>query len=180
MRGRNRFLKCRELECQRAIGVQAERDAIEYELVLAADLVDIDRRKPLLGHARDRDVEPHVAFLSPVGRAVRHHEHFGAGLGKTFDDFRAPDVLADRNAEPHAAKVHRARHRPRREHALLVEHAVVRQIDLVAQRRDCAAVEKRKGVVELAVLDPRRADQQGRTVCAVSRASASTAARQAA
>ena len=65
--------------------------------------------------------------------------------------------------KPHAAEIHRPRHRPRREHALFVEHAVIRQIDLEAQRRDRAAVEQRHRVVELAAVDPGRADQQRRT-----------------
>ena len=51
---------------------------------------------------------------------------------------------------------------PRANSALLVEHAVVRQIGLEAERRDPAAIEQRAGIVELAVLDPGRADQHGR------------------
>ena len=51
---------------------------------------------------------------------------------------------------------------PAREHALLVEHAVVRQVDLVARGRDLAALEQQVGIVELAVFDPGRADQHGR------------------
>ena len=163
VRGDDGLLKGRKLERQRTIGVQTERNAVEHQFVLAADLVDVDGRQPLLGDARHRDVEPHVALLPPIGRAVRHHQQFGAGLGQALDDFRAPDVLADRQPQAHAAEIHRPRHRPRREHALLVEHAVVRQIDLEAQRRDRAAVEQRHRVVELAVIEPGRADQQRRT-----------------
>ncbi len=142
--------------------MQAERDAVEHQFILGADLIDIDGRQALLGDARDRDVEPHVALLPPIGRAVRHHQQFGAGLRQALDDFLAPDVLADRQAQPHAAEIHRPRHRPRREHPLFVEHAVVRQIDLEAQRRDRAAIEQRHGVVELAASSPGRADQERR------------------
>ena len=163
--------------------MQPERGAVEHQLVLPADLVDVDQRQAALGDARDRDVEPHVVLVAPVGRAVRHDQDLGAGLGQALDHVLGrptPDVLADRDADPHAAEIDRAGHRPRREHALLVEHAVVRQIDLEAHGRDRAAVEQAIGVVELAVLDPRRADQHAGPPSAVSRASSSTLARQAA
>ena len=89
-----------------------------------------------------------------MGRAVRDEEDLAAGLGDALDDLVAPDVLADRNADAHAADHHRPGQRTRREHALLVEDAVVRQIDLEAQRRNLAGVEQRIGVVEAAVLGP--------------------------
>ena len=100
----------------------------------------------------------------PVGGAVQHQQNFAAGLGDAFDRLRTPDVLAHRQAQPHAAEIHRAWHRPGREHALLVEHAVVRQVDLVAQRDDGAAVEQDRCVVELAVVGPGRADHQRRAL----------------
>ena len=77
-----------------------------------------------------------------------------------------PGILADRQAEPHAAEVDRAGHRSRREHALLVEHAVVRQVDLETDGLDAAAGEQRIGIVELAVLDPGRADEHRRAAVA--------------
>ena len=49
-----------------------------------------------------------------------------------------------------------------REQALLVEHAVIRQVRLEAKRCDAALIEQRAGVIELAVLDPGRADQHRR------------------
>ena len=162
MRRDDDFLKGRELERRRAIGVQAERHAVEHQFVLSADLVDVDGRQTLLGHARHRDVEAHVAFLPPIRRAVRHHQQFSAGFGQTLDDFLTPDVFADRQPQPHAAEIHRPRHRSRREHPLFVEHTVIRQIDLETQRRDVAAVEECHRVVELAAVEPGRADQQRR------------------
>ena len=84
------------------------------------------------------------------------------GLDDAFDGVRAPDVLADRHADAHAAKDDRPRRRAGREHPLLVEHAVIGQVDLEAHRLDPPAVEQRHGVVELAVLDPGQADQHRR------------------
>ena len=51
---------------------------------------------------------------------------------------------------------------PGGEHPLLVEHAIIGQINLEPHRLDPPAVEERHGVVELAVLDPGQADQHRR------------------
>ena len=177
---RHGLAQSRKLRADAAVGVEHERGAVEDELVLAAQHVEVDQRQAGLDHARDRDVEPVLGLAAPIGRAVRHQQNLAAGFAQAFDHLGAPDVLADRDADADALEQDRARHRPRREHALLVEHAVVRQIDLEANRLDDAAREQRIGVVELAVLDPGRADQDARARLALSRASASTAARQAA
>src|SRR5262249_56183739 len=74
------LVKGRELEGERAIGVQAERRAVEYELVLAADLVDIDQRHAALGHAGDGKVEARAGLVSRIWRAVRGDHQLVAGL----------------------------------------------------------------------------------------------------
>ncbi len=58
---------------------------------------------------------------------------------------------------------HRPRGRTAREQALFVEYAVVRQVRLVAQGGDAALIEQRAGIIELAILDPGRADQHPRS-----------------
>ena len=130
---------------------------------------EIDQRQPALGDAGDRDGKPEIVLVARIRRAVRHQQDFRAGLGEALDDvlvvlgFFEPDVLADGHADAHALHRHRARGGPAREQALFVEHAVVRQIRLVAKRCDAPAIEQRAGVVELALLDPGRADQHGRS-----------------
>ena len=152
----------------RKIGVQRERGAVEHQFVLAADLVEIDQRQPAFGDAGHRDRQPQIVLVARIGRAVRHHQDFGAGLGEAFDDVLVvlglfqPDVLADRHADADAADRHRARGGSAREQALFVEHAVIRQVGLVADRGDAAAVQQGAGVVELAVIDPGGADQHRR------------------
>ena len=81
---------------------------------------------------------------------------------QAFDDVGAPDVLADRHAEAHAAEVDRPRHGPGREHALFVEHAVVRQVDLEAHRFDLAVIDQHDGVVDVSVLGPDGAGEDRR------------------
>ena len=167
MRRENLLAEGRKLERHRAVGIERERGAVEHQFVLAAELIDIDQRQAGFGDAGHHDIEADFALVAPIGRAVGHDQDFGAGLGETLDDVLVvapvgPGVLADRQAEPHAAEIHRPRQRPGSEDALLVEHAVIRQIDLEAQRLDAAAGEQRIGVVELAVFDPGRADQHRR------------------
>ena len=141
---------------------ERERAAVVDHLVLSADLVEIDQRQAALDHAVDGELHAHVGLADLVGRGVGHQQDLAAGLGDAFDDVGRPDVLADRHADAHALDHQRPRHRTGREDALVVEHAVVRQVDLVALADDLAFVEADDGVVELAVLAPRRGDEQGR------------------
>ncbi len=153
-----------QLRRDRKIGVERERRAVEHQFVLSADLVEIDQRQAALGDASDRDRQPEIVLVARVGRAVRHHQNFRAGLGEAFDDVFVflglfePDVLADGNADPDALDRHRTRGGTAREQAFFVEHAVIRQIRLEA-KRDAALIEQRAGIIELAVFDPGRADQ---------------------
>ena len=152
------FAKRRQLRGERPVGIERERCAFKHELVLSADLVDVEQRQVRLNHPRDRDVEALVDDAAAVGRTVRHQQNFAAGLGDALDRVRPPDVLADRNADANTAKNHRTRCGAWGEHPLLVEHAVVRQIDLEAQGGDATALDQRRRVVELAVLKPGSAE----------------------
>ena len=69
---------------------------------------------------------------------------------------------------------------PGGEDALLVEDAVIGQLVLEAQRRDLAAIGEHRGVVELAVLAPGRAEDASPARPSVSAAKARAAAWQAA
>ena len=105
-----------------------------------------------------------IDLAAIVGRAVRHQQDLGAAFGQRLADAElAPDVLADRNAEPHAAEIDRPRHvRTGLEDALLVELAIVRQIDLVALGDDLAAIGDDDGIVGAALALQRRADDDAR------------------
>ena len=101
-------------------------------------------------------------LVALVGRGVGRKHDLAAGLDDAFDRIRRPDVLADRHADAHAVKDQRAGIGPWAKHALLVEHAVVRQVDLEPHRFDPSARKQRRGIVERAVVDPRQADQHRR------------------
>ena len=152
----------RHLESQRAVAVESEGAAVEDQLVLAAALVDIDERQARLDHAGERHLLADLGLALPIGRAVGRDENFGTGLGQAFADLLVPDVLADRQTEPHAAEADGAGQRADVEDAQLVEDAVIGELDLVAQRLDLAAVDERDGVVALVLARPRRADDDAR------------------
>jgi hypothetical protein len=103
------LFECGQLRRDRKIGVERERRAVEHQLILPADLVEIDQRQTALGDAGNRDRQPQIVLVARIGRAVRHDKDFRAGLGEAFDDVLVflglfePDVLADGNADPDAA-----------------------------------------------------------------------------
>ena len=104
-----------------------------------------------------------IDLAAIVGRAVRHQQDFGAALAQGLADAEiAPDVLAHRNAEAHAADRHRSGHLAHVEDALLVELAVIGQIHLVAAGNQLAAIEHGGRVEALAVLRARIADDHRR------------------
>ena len=124
------------MRAEAAVGVERERAAVEDELVLAADHVEIDEREAALDHPRDRDVLADGELVALIRRGVGNEQDLAAGFEDAFDRVRPPDVLADRNPDPDAAKHDRPRRRPGRKHPLLVEDAVVGQIDLEPDRLD--------------------------------------------
>ena len=142
------------------VAVERERRAFEHQFVLAADLVEVDERQPAFDDPRHRDAFANGELVAFVRGGVGDQQDFAAGLEDAFDRVGAPDVLADRHADPHAAKDDRPRRGPRRKHALLVKDAIVGQIDLEAHRFDASAVEQSHRVEELAVLDPGQAHQR--------------------
>ena len=154
-RHRHAGLELLHLEGERPVAVQAEGAAVEDELVLPAHLVGVDHRQPGLDDARHRDLHALVPFVAPIGRAVRHDQKLGARLRQALRHVGHPDVLADRQADAHAAEIHRPGQRPRLEHADLVEDAVIRQLDLVADGGDAARLQEQHAVVQPGLVDPR-------------------------
>ena len=129
-----RLFPTRQLHGQPAVRVQHEGAAVEDEFVLAAHLIEIGQGQAGFYDSRDRDVQPVIALGGIEGRSVRHQQKLRARLAQALDRIGAPDVLADRHADAHAAYVERPRHGTGREQALLVEHAVIGQIDLEPHR----------------------------------------------
>ena len=150
------------MRAQGAVGVERERAAVEHELVLAADHVEIDERQPAFDDPFDRHVLAHHELVALIRRRVRHEQNFAACFENALHRIGAPNVLADWNADPHAAKDDRSGRRARGEDPFLVEDAVIGQINLEAHRVDPPAVQERRGVIELALLNPGKADKNRR------------------
>jgi hypothetical protein len=160
-RERDLLLEHRHLPGQRTVGIQDEGGAIEDEFVLPAYLVQIDHRQPGLGHARDDEVEAHVVLVALEGRAVGNEQDFSTCLRQCLAGLIGPDILADRNAEPHTLEGDGPGGGAGVEHALLVEHAVIRQVELVANGFDAAIGEEGHGIMEVRSLAPGKAHQHG-------------------
>ena len=162
-RGHGKMLdEGRELECERAIGVDAERGAIEDELVLPTDLVEIHHRQAAFLHAGHGDVEADIGLVALIGRAIRHEQDLGARLGEAFDDIAVPDVLADRNPDPEPAHSDGARQGAGIKHALFVEDTVIRQINLEADAENPATIQRGHRIVQFVAFTPWQAHQHGR------------------
>ena len=57
------LLEGRELSHELAVGAEHEGRAVEHQLILAADLVNIDQRQGCFDDARDGEVEPDVELF---------------------------------------------------------------------------------------------------------------------
>src|SRR5262249_47108551 len=116
------FLESRHLEGEGPVGIEAEAAAVEHQLVLPADLVEISERQPRLGDPGHRDRKPRALLPGSEGRAMGNEQQLSTGLEQGLADILGPDALADRPSEPYAAKHDWPRRRSRREYPLLVEH----------------------------------------------------------
>ena len=138
--------------------------AVEDELVLAADQVAEGERGtrlhgPLLDHPLALDAP---AAVVRRGRGVDDD----AGAGERLDRGRwprIPDVLADRQPDPHPRDLDQRRSVPGLEVAALVEDAVVREQRLAVGGANLAGREHGDGVVRPGVLfrEPDQGDDLG-------------------
>ena len=159
VRQRDLFHKRAHLEGQRRIGIEAEGCPVEHQLVLSADLIEIDQRQAGFGHTQRGDIQPLVVLVAPVGRTVGHQQDFRARLGQAFHHIAAPDVLAHRQAEAQAAQGQRAGHGADIEDAFFIKNAVIWQIYLETHAGDAPGIQRHIGVEQLVPLGPRQANE---------------------
>lgn len=133
---------------QRAIRIHNKGASVEYEVVLASHLIDVDHRRPDLGGTATAQLQSGIGFALLVRRTVDRHEHIDISFGEIGDrPALLPDVLTDRKTQPDAVDVHRHRTIARREDAEFVEYTIVRQEMLVIARPYDAVVQYDKPVV---------------------------------
>ena len=159
-----RLLKLAHLEGERLVTVEGKARPVEDQFVLPAELVGEYQRQTGLDHLTQYHLVADIDLAAIIGRTIGHQQDFGAGLGQRLANAEiVPDFLADRHADSHTAEVDRPRHFALDEDPFLVEFAVVRQIDLVAEGEDAAAVEDRYGIVAALFAPARKADDHART-----------------
>ena len=132
-----------------AVGGDDHRAAVEHELVLAADGVHVDDPRAGLTRASAGDLQSLLALAVVIRRAVDVQDD-PRTCARVLVERRVavPRVLADREAELRRRQADRARGGPGHEVALLVEHAEVRELDLVIALLHAAVADQRGGVVQ--------------------------------
>ncbi len=158
-RQHHRFLKDRQVSSECAVCVDDERPAVEHQFVLAPDLIHVHEREPCLARPIAGERQALIEFADLVWRTVRDEQQLGALARKVCGHGREPDVFADRKPEPQIAEGHWLRQRARREHALLVEHAVIGE--LVLESKHMLPVrDERHRVVEASSFPPGKGHEQ--------------------
>ena len=132
------------------IGTDDERVAVEHDLVLPADLVDVQHERVVAFGVESGPGLTHRALAAGVRRGVGDHDDAGALGGIGERSLVGPHVLAHRQPDRHPGHVHDHGLVGRREVPGLVEDAVVRQSQLAVRRDDLAVTQERRGVVEVA------------------------------
>ena len=106
----HRLAPGRQRARQLPVGVHDERSAVEDELVLAADLVDVgERQAGLARRARARGRRRCCDFSTSNGEPFGTSSSSAPCARQVLRGVGEPDVLADRQPEPHAAELDRRR-----------------------------------------------------------------------
>ncbi len=157
---RERLLELRAARQHRAGGAHGHAVAVEDELVLAADGVhEHDRRLVVHGALHEHPLAGD-AVSAPVRRGRQVHEHLRSGQGLAHRGGpRLPDVLADGDSDRDPVHLEDQRLGSGLEVALLVEDAVVREVDLAVDGRHRAVGEHGRRVVD--VVGPLREAHHG-------------------
>ena len=89
----------------RAVGQDHHRTAVEDQVVLPADQVDVDKRRADLGSPTADHPDAHVVLVPLVGRGVRHQQHVDLAGQRRHGSTGLPDVLAHHDPEVHARAI---------------------------------------------------------------------------
>ncbi len=127
--------------------VDHDRVAVEDQLVLTSEQVDVGQGADALAGSSRAQLEPHVVLVALVGRAVRDDEQARLGSVGRLGGTVLPQVLADRDRDVDAADLHDVDRVAGHEVADLVADAVVPQVVLGLSYDDTAVVQHRHGVL---------------------------------
>ena len=122
---------------QLAVGIEHQARAVEDQLILPADHVDVGHDGAVVGGARGQHLLAEARLLIGVRRGVDVDDDLGArqalGVGRTHG---VPDVLAYVDAQRDVAEAEDGRLPAGSEVAVLVEDAIRRQELLVVDVHD--------------------------------------------
>ena len=156
----HRLLPVGHLDHGPAVGIDDERRAVECQLVLPADPIEIGQRKAGGCDPAFDQVPADVVLVELIGTAVGDQQQFGTGIDEVGADVVEPDILADRKTDPDPAKGERLGQRPGGEHPLFIEGAVVGEFALEADEALLAVLGDDHRIVGLAPLDHDRAEHE--------------------
>ena len=147
-----------------ALVVEHDRVPVEDQLVLSADRVAERDEARVVARAHLQHLLA-LAVLADVERRRRDVRDQLRAREREVGRRRAglPDVLADRRPDEHVAEAQQEEVVARREVAVFVEDAVVRQVALAVDAAHLAVREHEAGVEEVGV-EVRRADERGDAV----------------
>jgi hypothetical protein len=133
--------------------VDDQAAAVEDQLVLAAHHVDEGQAHQVVRRPGGDHPLALVSLAGVVRRGVDRHHQLGAGQGlPRGGPGRIPDVLADVDGEGGLAQLEHRRLGAGLEVAVLVEHAVVRQVLLVVDPAQRAVVQDGRRVEDVVTL----------------------------
>ena len=132
-----------------ALAVDHERRAVEDELVLSTNPIDVDDGQAGFPGPRRHDIAPQRLLPGVIRRTVGHDQYLCTRLLRGTCGSRKPDVLADDDADPDSCHLNHTGFTARREIPLFVEYRIVGQYLLAVDRADAAAARQAGRVVGL-------------------------------
>ena len=150
------FLKAPGFKHQARLGLDGKRGAVEHDLVLAADLVDVEDGQLVACRRLGEDLVTLLALAQVAGAGVDADDQVGGriahaykGVGGVVGALVVPAVLADQKAHLAVAHAqHLGRVGPGLEVAALVKDVVGGQQLLVVLQADLSVLEHQQAVVQ--------------------------------
>ena len=132
----------------RAISVQHKRTAVEHQFILSADPVQEHQRQTRFPHTRrEYFLKPAVILVYFIRAAIGRNEQLRPAFFQVQADRRKPAIFAYWHPHTHTAKLNWLGEGASGKNPFFIESAIIRQLMLVAHRRNPSAVEKRNAVV---------------------------------
>ena len=142
-----------------------EAATVKHQFILPAKLIDINQRQARFAHARMGMGAAFIVFAALKRRPVGRHQKLGTFSFEMRAHITKPDILANRQAQPHAAHFNGCWQGAGMKQAFFVKHRIIRQVMFVPHRH-LPAIGGDHAIVQLAALNHGRAEnQRWATIC---------------